>query len=451
MPVSTKHLIDAVNKEVLDATNPKLDVAIANAKIYDELQSSVFSVPNESSLPPAAENTGRLIWVTSLNDYRYSDGISWVRDFNSTTHNVTLAWALGLNLRGQLGDNSILERASPASIVGGFTDWCQVAAGKDHSGGVRSNGTIWTWGSNWAGQLGDNNSTSKSSPVSVVGGFTDWNKLSLGNYHSVAIRTNGTLWAWGNNNVGQLGILDTSSFQSSPISVPGGFTDWCQVSAGTGNTLAVRTNGTLWAWGCNRFGKLGINSTTDVSSPISVVGGFTDWCQVSAGRDHTSAVRTNGTIWSWGYNFGGGLGDNTSVSKSSPVSVVGGFTNWCQVAAGAGHTVALRTNGTLWAWGYNWAGQLGNNSGVSASSPVSVVGGFTDWCQVTAGNYHNSAIRTNGTLWTWGYNNNGQLGLGYPDVSTSSPVSVVGGISSWASVSSGYAHTLAITRKSVGF
>jgi alpha-tubulin suppressor-like RCC1 family protein len=171
------------------------------------------------------------------------------------------------------------------------------------------------------------------------------------------------------------------------------------VSAGSDHTAAVRTNGTLWTWGCGSLGRLGDGTTVAKSSPVSVIGGFTDWCQVSASSDnHTAAVRTNGTLWTWGAGTAGVLGDGTIVSKSSPVSVVGGFTDWCQVSAGGCHNLALRTNGTLWAWGCNRCGQLGDCTIVSKTSPVSVVyygttGYYTPvWCQVSAGTEHSFFI-----------------------------------------------------------
>ena len=145
------------------------------------------------------------------------------------------------------------------------------------------------------------------------------------------------------------------------------------------------------------MGRLGDNfSTANVSSPVSVVGGFTDWCQVAAGYAHTAAARSNGTIWTWGSGANGRLGNNYITNRSSPVSVVGGFTDWCQVSTGGGRTIAIKTTGTIWAWGANSYGALGANStsSTSTSSPVSVVGGFTDWCQISAGDQHIIAIRT---------------------------------------------------------
>jgi alpha-tubulin suppressor-like RCC1 family protein len=358
------------------------------------------------------------------------------------------AYSWGTNNIGQLGDNTTVDKSSPVSVVGGFTDWCQLSNGKNqgayHSLGVRQNGTAWAWGCNNGGQLGDNTTVSKSSPVSVIGGFTDWCQVSGGGcLHSLAVRQNGTAWSWGANNSGVLGD-NTTANKSSPVSVVGGFTDWCQVSAGTSHfSLAVRQNGTAWSWGAGQYGRLGNNSTTARSSPVSVVGGFTDWCQISAGNQHAVAIRQNGTVWGWGRNSYGQLGDNTVTCKSSPVSVVGGFTDWCQVSAGSAHSLGVRTGGTAWAWGRGSLGELGTDNTTCRSSPVSVVGGFTNWCQVSAGRFSSLGVRQNGTLWAWGWNCKGQLGDN-TTVSKSSPVSVVGGFTDWCQISAGNGFSLAL-------
>ena len=160
--------------------------------------------------------------------------------------------------------------------------------------------------------------------------------------------------------------------------------------------VTVRTDaafGVTWAWGGDLFGGLGDNSVVDKSSPVLVVGGFTDWCQVSAGMLFTLAVRQNGTAWAWGFNSNGQLGDNTTAAKSSPVSVVGGFTDWCQVSAGDCFSLGVRQSGSAWAWGSALCGRLGDNTIVSKSSPVSVVGQFTDWGQISAGDCSSLGLR----------------------------------------------------------
>jgi YD repeat-containing protein len=415
---------------ILEPTNREFFVATAN----DLPDLYLKKIPN-----------GTIVYVDSLGTQLVSNNEKWYgldgRLFRDDAPSRTI-WAWGCNASGQLSDNTIVAKSSPVSVVGGFTDWCQVSAGLNWSAAVRSNGTIWSWGCNTYGRLGDNTIVDKSSPVSVVGGFTDWCQVDSGRYHSIAIRTSGTLWAWGRGSVGRLGDNSTTS-KSSPVSVVGGFTDWCQVSAGNQHTAAVRSNGTIWSWGYGCNGRLGDNTIVDKSSPVSVVGGFTDWCQVSAGCVHSAAVRTNGTVWAWGIGVDGRLGDNTIVAKSSPVSVVGGFTDWCQVSAGDAHTAAVRINGTIWSWGSNICSRLGDNTIVDKSSPVSVVGGFTDWCQVSVGNAHSTAVRTNGTIWSWGSGSSGKLGDN-TIVDKSSPISVVGGFTDWCQVGAGVYHTAAL-------
>jgi YD repeat-containing protein len=422
------------------------------------LSTPVCSVSNFSSLPCANNYTGRMIYVDSENRYYYAFNGCWFNDFKSTVVNYEdLAWAWGINNCGQLGDNTTFNKFSPVSVVGGFIDWCQISAGSYHTAAVKTDSSAWAWGCNSSGQLGDNTSTSRSSPVSVVGGFSDWCQISAGGQHTAAVRTNGTAWAWGYNGSGRLGDNTTTS-RRSPVSVVGGFSDWCQISAGGQHTAALRTNGSAWAWGPNNNGELGDNNITPRSSPVSVVGGLIDWCQISAGSYHNAAVRTNGSAWAWGFGGYGALGDNTTSTKYSPVAVVGGFSDWCQISAGSSHTAAVRTNGSAWAWGRNARGQLGDFSFTQRSSPISVAGGFSDWCQISAGlglavardRAHTAAVRTNGSAWAWGYNACGQLGDNTV-ADRLGPVSVVGGFSDWCQISAGRMNTAAVRQVCKGF
>ena len=388
---------------------------------------------------------GDLIFVddeTRLYFYAIVQGKVFIEPIFTFFESGIYSW--GENSSGQLGINdhgSFSSRSSPVSIVGDFTDWISASAGSIHSLGVRANGTLWAWGSNTSGRLGDNTLTNRSSPVLVVGGFTDWISASAGT-HSLGVRANGTLWAWGVNSSGQLGDDSTTS-RFSPASVVGGFTDWIQASAGSGHNLGLRANGTIWTWGSNSNGRLGDDTTINRSSPVSVVGGFTDWIQASAGSSHSLGLRANGSLWAWGWNYIGRLGDNTLTSRSSPVSVVGGFTDWVQASAGWSHSLGVRANGTLWAWGSNY-GKLGDNTITSRRSPVSVVGGFTDWISASAGLSHSLGLRANGSLWSWGTNNNGQLGTNNI-TNRSSPVSVVGGFTNWVQASAGDDNSFGVT------
>jgi alpha-tubulin suppressor-like RCC1 family protein len=433
----------AINKAAAEAIIDETSDTVYYLQLAKAIQSlnmgQIRTVATFSNLPTAATHEGWLIFVEADERLYFSDGSAWAGIAPIT---VTQAWAWGSNTNGRLGDNSTINRSSPVSVVGGITTWQQLSAGNAHSLGLTQAGIAYAWGNNSNGRLGDNTITSQISPVTVVGGITNWQQLSAGNAHSLGLRTTGTAWAWGLNTSGQLGD-NTGTNKSSPVSVVGGFTDWCQISAGSYHSLGTRQNGTSWAWGCNVDGQLGDNSIVSRSSPVQVLGDFTDWCQLSAGNSHSLGTRQNGTAWAWGNNGYGRLGDNTITSRSSPVSVVGGFTDWCQISAGGCHSLGTRQSGTAWAWGNNAQGRLGDNTVANKSSPVSVVGGFTDWCQVSAGGFHSLGVRTGGTAWAWGNNGQGRLGDD-TIVSRSSPVSVVGGFTDWCQVSGGVAHSLAI-------
>jgi alpha-tubulin suppressor-like RCC1 family protein len=212
------------------------------------------------------------------------------------------------------------------------------------------------------------------------------------------------LWLWGYNNFGQLGD-NTIAGKSSPVQTISAGTNWKLVGGGFYHTAAIKTDGTLWTWGRNSFGQLGDNTAVNNSSPVQTIAGGTNWKQVSGGGFHTAAIKTDGTLWLWGRNDNGQLGDNTIAGKSSPVQTIAGGTNWKLVGGGWYHTAAIKTDGTLWTWGRNTYGQLGDNTVANKSSPVQTIAGGTNWKQVSCGaNHTTAAIKTDGTLWTWGQN-----------------------------------------------
>jgi len=341
-------------------------------------------------------------------------------------------YAWGRNNRGQLGLNDTLNRSSPAQ-VGALTTWSEIASGGGNYGfsvAVKTDGTMWIWGNNDVGQLGLNDTVYRSSPVQV-GALTGWFKIAAGSNFGLAIKTNGTLWSWGRNNYGQLGLNDTDN-RSSPVQI-GALTTWSQVSSGAYFNLAVKTDGTMWGWGNNGAGRLGINNTDNRSSPVQI-GALTAWSQVSAGANSSVAIKTDGTMWSWGNNNSGQLGLNDSgayTERSSPVQI-GALTTWSKITGGSSFNVAIKTNGTMWGWGSNNAGRLGLGDTYYRSSPVQI-GALTTWSQVATGENFAFAIKTNGTLWSWGNNQFGTLGLnesGTP-YNRSSPVQV-GALTTWS-------------------
>ncbi len=364
---------------------------------------------------------------------------------NGLGNNIKTAglWTWGYNLYGRLGDNTTTDKSSPVQTIAGGTNWKQVASGSSHTAAIKTDGTLWSWGYNAAGNLGDNTAISKSSPVQTVTGGTNWRQVSGGSYYTAAIKTDGTLWTWGSNGFGNLGD-NTTTNKSSPVQTIAGGTTWRQVATGSSHTAAIKTDGTLWLWGVNPYGGLGDNTSVNKSSPVQTVAAGTNWRQVACGTDHTAAVKTDGTLWAWGYNSTGQLGDNTSVNKSSPVQTIAGGTNWRQVACGANHTAAIKTDGTLWLWGWDSNGQLGDNTTASKSSPVQTVTGGTNWRQVSCGSAnHTAAIKTDGTLWTWGYNSFGNLGDN-TTTNKSSPIQTITGGNNWKQVACGGNHSTAI-------
>ena len=346
-------------------------------------------------------------------------------------------WAWGQNSKSQLGLGDTNNRSSPVQ-VGSLANWSILGDTLRSTLVVKTNGTLWGWGENGYGELGLGNTTSYSSPKQI-GSLSNWATVSSGTYYSVgAIKTDGSLWTWGRNQNGVLGIGETGPVgRSSPVQV-GSLYNWSSVSASTYHMAAVKTDGTLWTWGKNQYGRLGLGNTTYYSSPKQV-GALTNWLSVSAGGYHNAAIKTDGTIWAWGSGDQGSLGQGNTTDRSSPTQV-GSLTNWSSVSCGYLNTSAVKTDGTIWSWGYNEYGKLGLGNITSYSSPKQV-GLLTNWLSVSAGYRQVTSIKTDGTLWIWGWNSSGQLGL-EDTTNRSSPVQV-GTLSNWLKVSAGQYSTVA--------
>ena len=347
-------------------------------------------------------------------------------------------------------------RPRPPATTGGHPlssgsspHWTDVAAGSAHTCAIRTDATLWCWGYNGSGQLGLGSHTEQDLPRQVTspapGG---WASITAGTYHTCATRTDGTLWCWGWNHSGQLG-LGSHTGQDLPRQVitpaRGG---WVSVAAGYGHTCATRISGTLWCWGDNTSGDLGLGSQDEQDLPQQVTapvpGG---WASVTAGNAHTCATRADGTLWCWGNNqFGelgtGGIDNGQFLPEQVTAPAPGG---WADVTAGEIYTCATRTDESLWCWGWNLYGQLGLGSHTNQDLPRQVTapppGG---WASTTAGMGHTCATRTDGTLWCWGLNHYGQLGIrrhADRDLPQQVTAPAPGG---WADVTAGEVHTCAI-------
>jgi len=355
---------------------------------------------------------------------------------------------MGRNNEGQLGQNNTTQYSSPVQIPG---TWDGVLTANWYStGSTKSDGTMWAWGKNSDyGQLGLNDRTNRSSPVQIPG--TTWpivdGKLSFGDDATMAIKTDGTLWMWGNNetyNAGKLGQNNETNY-SSPVQV-GSNTTWSAVSGGNRCVSAIKTDGTLWSWGSNSYGLFGTNqtaapigddgNTTKRSSPVQVPG--TTWSKMPY-RAYLSryAIKTDGTLWAWGNGSWGTLGQNNTTLYSSPVQIPG--TTWSKFHVGDARTriAVIKTDNTLWMWGTNTDGALGQNQAeaqlTGASSPIQIPG---SWDVISMSYKASQGIKTDGTLWVWGRNSYGGLGLNNAGNPTriSSPTQIPG---SWTNASGG--------------
>jgi alpha-tubulin suppressor-like RCC1 family protein len=353
-------------------------------------------------------------------------------------------FAWGLNTSGQLGDNTIINRSTPVTTSAGGANWKQVSGGQNHTAAIKTDGTLWTWGKNYSGQLGNNTAVDRLTPVTTFAGGTNWKQVACGYSHTAAIKTDGTLWTWGSNFSGRLGD-NTEDSRSTPVTTFAGGTNWKQVACGYSHIAAIKTDGTLWTWGSNLDGPLGINTSVTFSfTPVTTFAGGTNWKQVDCGNYRTAAIKTDGTLWIWGYNGQGQLGDNTTTTRRTPVTTFAGGTNWKQVACGYDYTAAIKTDGTLRTWGSNFDGSLGDNTTINRLTPVTTFAGGTNWKQVSCGDYQTAAIKTDGTLWTWGSNTNGQLGDN-TIITRSTPVTTFAGGTNWKQVAGGQNHTAATT------
>ncbi|EKE19915.1 MAG: hypothetical protein ACD_8C00086G0006 [uncultured bacterium] len=342
----------------------------------------------------------------------------------------------GFNLAGNVKANTMINGTADNAKIEIQEKYAQVVAGYYHNLALKSDGTVWAWGYNYYGRLGDGSTINRIVPVQVSG-LTEVSAISAAFGHSMALKSDGTLWTWGYNNRGQLG--NNSITQSLvPVQV---LTGVASISAGYDYSLAVKSDGTVWAWGRNYYGQFGNNSTIDSLVPIQVSGltGVTSISATSSNNySHSLALKSDGTVWGWGYNSTGQLGNNSATQSLVPVQALG-LTGVVSISAGSNHSMALKSDGTAWIWGGNSDGQLGNNSTAQSLVPVQVPG-LSGVSAISAGNYHSMALKSDGTVWAWGRNSSGQLGNNSTTVSLV-PIQVLTGTTS---VSAGTYHSMAL-------
>ncbi len=350
-------------------------------------------------------------------------------------------YGIGWNNNGQLG---ILGFGSaPLALQTSYVnEYAKVSAGERNTLFIKTNGTMWSCGRN-VGAIGDGSfdDISVNPPVQIGTGFT-WTDISCGYQYGLAVRQDGTLWAWGRtDNNGSLGD-GTSTASASPIQI-GTDTNWAKVYAGERHSMAIKTNGTLWAWGSNDWGYLGDGTQAGKTSPVQI-GTGTDWASIALGDRHSLGIKTDGTLWTWGLNDNGQLGDGTSGGgniRTSPIQI-GTGTNWKSVAAGYFHSIGLKTDGTLWSWGYGANFALGQGNTTTYSMPTQI-GTATDWdilASSKGGTNHHHAVKTSGAIYGWGVNNNYNLGDGTSTL-RAAPVLISAPLNT-IHIANGYLHTM---------
>ncbi len=342
---------------------------------------------------------------------------------------------------GSLGDGTAnihtARNRSPGQI-GALETWVTLFINKQVGRAIKSDGTLWSWGRNHAGQVGDNSVISRSSPVQV-GSATDWTDAKIGGaWSTFVVKSDGTLWVWGDNNYFGAGGFGESAIDRSTPTQLGLLTNWAQVSQGyNGAVVAVKTDGTMWAWGDGRYGSTGLSNALAVSSPTQI-GSLTTWAMARSGVHFCAAIKTDGTLWTWGKSINGESGRSfasASAHTSSPLQV-GALTTWSKVACGNTNVTAIKTDGTLWSWGRgNPGGSVGDNASIDRSSPVQL-GSLTTWAEVETGDDVSVAMKTDGTIWAWGdgasYGKTGQGDL----IARSSPIQI-GSLTSWVAITAG--------------
>jgi len=324
----------------------------------------------------------------------------------------------GDNYDGQLGDGSTTEQNTPV-YVDGLSNVISIAGGYLHSVALKSDGTVWAWGNNTYGQLGDDSAADKTIPTEIDG-ISNVSAIASGYYHTIVLKSDGTVWTWGDNSFGQLGN-GTNNNSSAPVKVTGLNNDThlvISIAGGYWHSIALKSDGSVWTWGNNIHGQLGDGTTANKNTSVQV-DGLTDVIAIAGGYYHTAALKSDGTVWTFGDNYYGQLGNKTNNDSNVPTQMfeindvlIGDV---IAIACGGGHTICLRTDGSVWTCGSNYDGQLGDETYEDKDKAVQVSSISGVVTAIAGGLWHTIAMRSDGTVWTWGSNYNGQLGDGTHD------------------------------------
>lgn len=440
--------------EIMPLTNPSTTTARVTL-YFTQQEFNDFNAANAVKLPTGPNDVdGIANLLIEKRDGQSSDGSGNIYTYSGTSTNVTYGqggfnnvfwnaakswWEVSFNVTG-FGGFWIKTQSGP--LVGPCKTFKTIVSGTtgDHKLGIKEDGTLWAWGYNGNWQI--NNGPIVSSIPTQIGTATNWIAVAAGGQHSLALKSDGTLWAWGRNDNGEIGDGNTYNTVDAPKQVGIGIA-WTKIFAGEAQSFAIAANGALYGWGKNELGQLGLgNVTPKILTPTIIIPASTNnVVHVSSGEFHTLVIKSNGTLWAWGLNNNGQLGNGTSINRLAPIQI-GTATNWAGIAVGGIHSLAIKLDGTLWAWGDNGYGQLGNGTNTNSNIPIQV-GTATNWVNVSAGYNHSLATKSDGTAWAWGINDYGQTGLGQWASGLESPQQI-GTATNWVTTGSGYSNSFGI-------
>jgi alpha-tubulin suppressor-like RCC1 family protein len=323
----------------------------------------------------------------------------------------------GFNQLDELGDGTQSDSSSPVAVITVGGGVVEISAGQFHTCARRNNGTLWCWGYDIDGELGNGVPNGFYTPLQVAPLATPFVQVSTGYLHTCARTSDGAAWCWGTNSSGQLGDGTTNN-QASPVQVGALGSAVAEISAGADHTCARKTDGSVWCWGANGQGQLGNGTTANSFTPVRV-GLALSALEISANNQLACARVSDGSVWCWGDNVDGQLGVGTTTSSPTPLRVTALGIGAAQISAGDDGACAVMTNTTLWCWGGNFHGNVGDGTTTARPTPVEVASGMAE---VSMG-VHTCARGTDGRVWCWGFNTNGQLGNG-GTTDSSSPVRV---------------------------
>lgn len=404
---------------------------------------------------PAGE-TAEIVYNSDAKVFQYCNGTDWVRmsqEAGSGSGGCNLG-AAGTFAEGELIYNRDYRTLSGCagsdqkSFGGSNKGWIQVDASNQHSCGIKSDGTLWCWGSNGTssigmGMLGDGTYTRRSVPTSVSGGGT-WKQVSVGPHHTCAIKSDDSLWCWGGNPNGKTGLNTATGHTPVPTAISGGGA-WKQVSAGSNHSCAIKSDDSLWCWGSNANGKTGLNTSTGNALVPTAVSGGGSWVNVSAGGSHTCAIKSDNTLLCWGTNASGVTGLNTTAGNTLVPTAVSGGGVWKQTSAGGTHSCAIKSDDSLWCWGSNLNGRTGLNTAAGNTLVPTTISGGGTWGQVSAGESHSCALKMDDALFCWGANAEGRTGMGVILGDTLVATAISGG-GTWKQVAAKGRHTCAVSK-----